>query len=271
MATSGTRRKCIFCGGSHPLTREHIWANWLKAYIPRQLEYGESHSSVDHKTHVETTKKRQPGDPHSYKVRVVCKKCNGGWMGKAQERAKPLIIPLITGEPTEINHHTQTVLSMWAAMAIMVGEFREKQHAVIPAGERQCLMNHQKAPPNWRIWIGNYKRDKCQTGWFHNTLTIQTEKHIPDVTNDGTPRPNTQATTFVVGQLYIHAMSSSVPNLIDRFVFTGSGAPKLRQIWPIINDKIDWPPALAITNGAAHSIATAFYNSVAKRGGYQTI
>lgn len=264
------RGKCIFCG-SYPPTREHIWADWLRAYIPRELDYSETHSSIDHKTHVETTEKKQPGDPHSLRVKVVCGACNHGWMSTAQERAKPLIIPLITGEPTEIDQNAQTVISMWATMAIMVGEFREKQHAVIPAAERQYLMNHQKAPPNWRIWIGNYKRDKWQARWFHNTLPILTEKHIPDVANDGTPRPNTQTTTFVVGQLYIHAMSSSVPNLVDRFVFTGSGAPKLRQIWPIINDKVNWPPALAITNGEAHSIATVFYNWAAKKGGFQTI
>lgn len=264
------RGECIFCGGGPP-TREHIWAEWLKAYIPRQLEYSETESSIDYKTHVETTKKQQPGDPHSLRVKVVCNRCNSGWMGTAQERVQPHLVPLVTGNTSEVNRYAQTVLSMWAAMAIMVGEFRERAHAIIPAEERRYLMDYRKAPPHWRIWIGDYERDKWRSRWFHNTLLVQTPEHVPEGADDGVSRPNTQTTTLVVGRLYIHAMSSSVPNLVDRFVFVGSGTPKLRQIWPIIDDKMDWPPALAITNGEAHSIATAFYNWAAKRGGFQTI
>ena len=260
---------CIFCGG-RPLTHEHIWANWLKSYIPKELDHSETESSIDHKTHIAMSRKKQPGDPRSHKIRVVCDRCNSGWMGTVQESVQPHMIPLLTGAPSKLNQHAQSVLSMWAAMAIMVGEFRERSHAVISINDRRYLMDHRKVPINWRIWIGDFERDKWRSFWFHNVLPVETPEHIPEITDNGMPQPNTQTTSLVVGRLYFHAMSSDVPSLVNRFVFTGSGAPKLRQIWPIINDEIDWPPA-PITNGEAHSIATAFYNWAAGRAGFQRI
>ena len=36
---------CIFCGGT-PLSREHIWADWLRRYIPKNLAYHHSGRAI---------------------------------------------------------------------------------------------------------------------------------------------------------------------------------------------------------------------------------
>jgi hypothetical protein len=36
---------CIFCGGT-PLPREHIWADWLRAYISKNLPYYHSGRAI---------------------------------------------------------------------------------------------------------------------------------------------------------------------------------------------------------------------------------
>src|SRR5258706_8629356 len=107
--------KCIFCdqGG---LSKEHMWADWLRDYIPRaMLEHiiGEVAIFPDKR---ELTRKRRAGDPHSRKIRCVCEECNNEWMSQLQEDAKPFLLPMLTGIHTSLRRKGQTTLAAWVAM-----------------------------------------------------------------------------------------------------------------------------------------------------------
>src|SRR5947208_778698 len=56
--------KCIFCGG-RGLTKEHMWADWLRPYIPREMQEHRSASSIFSLTDVEEVITRRTGDPHA--------------------------------------------------------------------------------------------------------------------------------------------------------------------------------------------------------------
>ena len=194
---------------------------------------------------------------------------NTGWMSEVQSAAKPHLIPLIEGRQCTIEGHPQRLISLWAAMAIMVGEFQEPEKVAISAEHRSHLRLNRGTPPNWRIWIGRYKRGEWKSHWFHCALPVSTKEYVPDMMDSGIRRPNTQTTTFVAGQLFIHAMSSDVPNLVDRFRFIGSGASKLRQIWPVVDAQIDWPPVI-LTDNEAHNLSNAFFNFALRTAEYQS-
>jgi hypothetical protein len=54
---------CIFCGGV-PLTREHMWADWFRAYLPRTLAFYHSGRIVLNEDSTQTrTSKKISGDP----------------------------------------------------------------------------------------------------------------------------------------------------------------------------------------------------------------
>jgi hypothetical protein len=58
------------------------------------------------------------------------------------------------------------------------------------------------------------------------------------------PPPNTQTTTFVVGQLYIHAFSSDEAGITDMWRFTGVTGIANRvftRIWPVEDQFVAWP------------------------------
>jgi hypothetical protein len=73
-------------------------------------------------------------------------------------------------------------------------------------------------------------------------------------------------TTFVVGQLLIHAFScSSIPDLTTRFNLGPLGRQKLVQITPIKESVVVWPPA-TMTNGDADRMAGEIFGALSGIG-----
>lgn len=90
---------CIFCGG-RPLTREHIWADWFRAYLPRPLPFYHSGRIVLSEDNTQTHKSEKiSGDPKCRKMRIVCNRCNNEWMSDLQNATKPILIPLLSLPP----------------------------------------------------------------------------------------------------------------------------------------------------------------------------
>ena len=261
--------ECIFCGG-RPLSHEHVWDKWMKQYIPRDLPTTETYSAIVHQTHKESKAYSQSGDPHSRRLRVVCKRCNSGWMSRLQERAKPFLIPLIKGDSTTLDVDTQRIVSAWAALKVTVAEYHEKNRVTITPDNRAHLMETNEAPPNWKIWIGRYGRGEWSGHWMHNALPVYPKENVPDFPTGGIPPPNTQTTSFVAGQLYIHAMSSALPRAVEMFQFVGSGSAKIACIWPAATEIISWPLPI-LTDGEAHAISNEFFNRALQSTGRDSI
>ena len=79
--------RCIFCG----VTQEHMWANWLRSYIPRELTRHATSVEKVHPRNTEQNIQTRTGDPHSRRIKCVCRACNNGWMSRLQENAKPFL------------------------------------------------------------------------------------------------------------------------------------------------------------------------------------
>ena len=120
-----TVARCIFCG-KRPLTKEHIFPKWLAPYIPKTMENYQNVKTIFHKDRADTATKKRAGNPHSWSVKCVCKKCNNERMGTLQERVKPILLPMIKGEKVKIEKADQHVMASWVAMATMCAEFRAR-------------------------------------------------------------------------------------------------------------------------------------------------
>lgn len=119
--------KCIFCGG-HGLTKEHMWADWLRAYIPRAATEHHTQSKVVYLEKDETSLHRRTGDPHSRRIRCVCLSCNNGWMSELQEDAKPFLVPMLKGERITLHRRAQTILASWIGMTVIVAEHVDQEN-----------------------------------------------------------------------------------------------------------------------------------------------
>lgn len=142
-------------------------------------------------------------------------------------------------------------------MFVMVAEYFDPNKVVTPLAERQILMNSKQAPPNWNIWFGDLDQgSKWPSLLAHFAVPIRTPEHIPEVMDNGIPRPNTQTMTFRVGRLYVH-VRSSVTDVFENWRFVRPDL--LAQIWPIRRNLIAWPPRATLTDRDADGIASAFH------------
>ena len=97
-------------------------------------------------------------------------------------------------------------------------------------------------------------------------MAISSEKHIPEITKEGFPRPNTQPTTIVFGQLYVHVFSSLFPEMEYRTWIAGKGLEKVAQLWPVREDFIAWP-SNPTSDRDADNIAASIFNLLDRIGG----
>jgi hypothetical protein len=253
--------KCIFCG-AFGLTHEHVWADWLKAYIPRVME---SHNtrlaflSVEKDEDVRIQKKT--GDPHSRRIYCVCQPCNNGWMSVLQEDAKPFIVPMLKGETTRLHRRAQKTLAAWIAMTTMVAEYINREFVAVPAADRLWLKEKSEAPKGWRIWIGAHCVEKFAL-YSHNALEMarKGERFTPGPAI----APNTQTTTMCIGKYFVfHVMSSTVGwEIIRRWPLPGQVSRALHQIWPIRDNGrisiVDWSIGTTLDDKGMHLLADQF-------------
>jgi hypothetical protein len=201
------------------MTREHVWGEWLRQIVPAEMNKHEVRAERIGApgTPMQAEMRLRAGDPLSSTVKVVCAACNNGWLSQIQERAKPYLIPLIRGQPTALGPDGQRAVAAWCTMATMTGEYIDRDPAAIAVSQadRDHLMAHREAPPGWKVWIARYVPHRWRGRWLHFTVPIL-EGY--DVTGDPADRlkpVNTQSTTFVIGQLVVHTLSSASQSIVD--------------------------------------------------------
>lgn len=247
-------RVCAFCRRPAAMTAEHVWGAWLKPFVPVAANKHYLHQRLvgRHGTQPrDYLQTKAGGSPLNSTVRVVCAKCNSGWLSSIQNTAKPHLVPLIQGSECIIGADAQAAIATWATMASMTAEFiSRKLHSIAISSEaRFSFMMTRSALPRWRIWIGHYRRRRWDGTYVHACQPIYHEGDlvIPNVQDRDVPLPTTQWSTFVVGQLYVHLASSSTSaDWIETWDWRN--APRARrllvEIHPRREQLIKWPTAL---------------------------
>jgi len=248
---------CVFCGKSG-VTKQHMWPDWVKNVIPRE---GEKHTQL--LTHINMAQRglalihpdiqNKRGPAGARKIRNVCNKCNSGWMSKLEGSAKNALTNAITNQAMKLDSSTQEAIAAWAMMTSIVAEYTDTPSQAIPATDREYLMRELHPDEHWRIWMGRYDGAEWKQRYRHTSLVATWDwGHWPTVP----AVPNTQSSTFVVGSLFLVAMSSSfIPT--DQFPYPSSLDGTLIQIWPTNSGSEDWPPKVTINDAEADIISRA--------------
>lgn len=235
-------RQCLFC--LNPAnSKEHVWANWLRAYVPRtQINHIETLVELDVTGEEQVTPIRKSGDPRSRKLKIVCTTCNNGWMSQVQDKAKPYLVRLIAGEKCELPRQARSALARWAALFVTVQEQIHPDLASISAEDREWIRTRPTAPHNWSVWMGRFIDPDGHSRSSRNAIPVVAKEELYRQRGlFGQVAYNAQTSTFLVGPVLFHAISG--PTRL-RFTFPQTVDEKLHRLWPTNGRGISWPTSL---------------------------
>ena len=242
-----TQRLCIFCRGTG-MSKQHIVPDWLKNVLPRQSEDQHTQhitsvlSMPNSAPHVDVTPIVRNGHQWSRKARNVCDSCNSGWMSQIETNAKDILTNLMLGKRITLTSEDQESLINWITLTTIMAEYTDLKHQAITTIERELFYDTKKSLSNWRIWIGRYKGTEWIQRYRHQGIAAYSSDNIPS-----TPIPNTQSSTFVFGELFIHVVSTTVNDMNLRLILPKDLKNKMIQLWPIQRQQLRWPPIEVFT------------------------
>lgn len=246
--------RCIFCGG-YGLSKEHVLPDWLRQIFPRLPT--DTHTwgvlqNVDTAT-PSIRRTRGQGQIGSKKVRVVCKKCNTGWLSTMEDETKATLSPIVSpGFAHSLSVDAQQRLATWIAKTTMTAEFLVKERPAISQAERERFKDRKLPDAHWQIWVSSYVGTRWRKGGiFHHGLGL----YIP-------PEPmrvgvrNTQYTVIGLGRLVCIALSSTAQG----FTMDLSEPLKVatRQLWPPLGQDQMWPSDRSLDDNSVEGLCAAF-------------
>jgi hypothetical protein len=242
---------CIFCGHFGDKSKEHIWSDWMAELFP--AERIPSHHEVLHvhtqkSVHVSSNVLTRQGAAITKKLRVVCRDCNHGWMKAVEEAVRPILTPLIKGEPFALNRDQQRTLAEWISLKVMVAEHNVPTEVVVPQADRDRFFADRTIPSYFRIWVISSNSEKWRSRYIRHNATLG----LP-----GTPTPtlkrNTQTIAWGVGRLFIlFAMTTAAGlDLTDFF----SVHPVVLKLFPYVGDVLPLPFLKSIDDASGDRLA----------------
>jgi len=236
-------RKCIFCGEGgtpgNPMTEEHLWPEWMHAYLPQipgmKTQAGRSRMRPGQ---LVNQQKIREGHVFTKRFRLVCKRCDTGWMSSIEEQAKPILVPMLQGQRITLLKNHKIRLAHWIALKVMVMESIDPIDCVITEFEREDFRATRTMPGLMRIFIGTHDLDEWYTGFWHQTLRAHLGSTPPTQTNGLGRFKNIQTTAFGIGRIFSLSFVTTIQDLGFNPIF---GIRKVRRLWPLRDQVIAWP------------------------------
>ncbi len=180
-------------------------------------------------------------------ARVVCERCNTGWMSDLEIAAKPLLLPLLRGNLHVLDGPSQRVVAAWAVKTALAMALANTPPRPIEAIHYRSMTRARlRPPPNTFVWLAAYRGPRHA---FHAPRSLM-------LTGTSGGSAEAYASTFNVGRPIFHVVGHSHN---ERLAFTKGGAwPRMTaQIWPVM-DLTPWPPPMILDDDALLALAASW-------------
>jgi hypothetical protein len=233
------KKICEFCDYSGKLTGEHAWPNWLNKILPKDdLRKNHTHLFIKppnvFNLNPAVRKRIISGSPGSRKIPIACSRCNNGWMSNLQERAKPCLSRLVSGEWVNIGESREDLVK-WCVMTCMVYEFHDPETVSITKMDRNEFRVTGAVSERWSVFIGRQPSESPDRRGAHRAYGISS------LENSYSNAPNSHATSLHVGGLLIQLIFC--PEYIyPRSLAAYAKNNSLRLIHPVVSPLLDEAP-----------------------------
>jgi hypothetical protein len=160
-------------------------------------------------------------------VKVVCSRCNSGWMNQLEANARAPLTSMIRGQQTELTPDDQRAVAAWVAMTMLMYRFRPPVEPYSQLAEPTAwLFSHKEPALDTLIGLGMYADPTASMFTLFHTVTAREA--------EGPGRAKISA--LVVGHLLVQTVEGTVGDGID---FPNN----LLSVWPPSALTLPWPPA----------------------------
>lgn len=232
-------KTCIFCNSTGRKSKEHLWPVWMHEHLPL-IGNGYNVSELNTfkwKNQIGAKKTKRQGHLTTKKIRVVCQKCNNGWMSMLENEAKPILTKILNDESFKLCAKNQQTIAQWITLKSIIGEHDDRDLRVTPFAERNLFRKQLKIPNSYAIYIGRHG-EKSDTAWLRTSQTIAKSRTGPNPPLGNLQR-NMQSIAFICGSLFVYVLTIREHG-IKAYEFLS--LPKLIQIFPTKPTEINWPP-----------------------------
>ena len=227
---------CVFCERNRKLTREHVWPQWVRSSLDHPAGPGTATRTVIRAGGREEWSYR--ARPANVVVRSVCEECNGGWMSELEQRAMPVLLPMIEDRgPVTLEASDADTVATWALKTSLAAgsEFKPP----IPKEFYTEFYETREPVGKVRVWIGRTPHLETHTIDFR-PMTVRREGEDPPAD------PNGYQAVLSVGHLALYVVGWRGPKpQLDR-VFSWFGETALVKVLPY-EPPVIWPPPATLT------------------------
>ena len=156
-------------------------------------------------------------------------------MSQLEDRAKPILTPLIEGRPTRLELHSLESVCFWALKTtLMLDRCSDAKRQNLPARLFRELFAAQGVLPSAYVWIG--RSDVARGSWFQNrTLDLD----AGDATTSGF------GATLWVGHVVFEVLAVELVGPLT-LGLKDDVLARMAPIWPR-SFKLDWPATADMT------------------------
>jgi hypothetical protein len=227
-------RPCLFCD-ANANSPEHMWSDWMRPYFPRTAHDKsiETHWRVTPGETREGSRRILHGHSTTRKLKTVCAPCNNGWMSRLEMAAKPILEPMMRGEPVALAEAQQRILTQWLTLKMMVWEQTDPRARLFKRTETLAFARDRSLPEALRIWLFRTRIPHFARVTRSFTALVEAGQVV------GPEAANVQTVLFGAGQFVAFILHTRLPQVEiakHRQVFA-------RPLWPIWRPVLKWPPA----------------------------
>jgi hypothetical protein len=221
---------CVFCGGS-PLTREHVWPDWIRRLIYGKGKRGPRSEQLREGSRPGEERKVWHMPALSLQAKIVCEECNQGWMSELEVQTSPVLTPMILGNRVRLDAAAQRLLARWITKTAMVFLRATPRPSAIPPNQYRYLRDHRRPPPSSQAWIGIRTAEE---GVAAGKVAAYSFRDRPRGGEElGRAYLVTLGIGHLVGALFGHNLAFEIP---------WQRPPAFQPVWPVVRRIVEWPP-----------------------------
>lgn len=233
VSTSRRQVRCIMCGRVGPRSVEDVFPLWLAAAVGGLGPFYTT-ESTQMKGQEESSRERKTGSLANVKVKNVCHSCNTGWMSRLENDVKDLILAMVSDQSVTLDSHEQRHLAAWCQLKALTLDAWYPDR-FMPPELLHRFTNFNRPIMSSIVDIARFPPPGPGMGPLRGRLIMQVDAA-------GYGLRDAIRVTWSVGHLATSVVvCAGLP--VDLPLRIEREERGFLQIFPILHDRVTWPPA----------------------------